>query len=473
MKFILNNAVRNKLETVFKILLLVYLFLGTCNLTYGTPIISLVMYPTFLLGGLLVLWRLLVAKRFIKFPGLIWLVLMLVSYVFSAVMNFRYIGKNSIVVLILWSFYFLLVFVKDPDRKRVDIEHEIRFISTFYLICVTALTLISHWMLLTGYSLSYRDPNNANYEVASGFFAGRLWGAFQDPNLGSVMCDIAIVISVYYIWYLKKKILTVLLCADIGLMLFYIALSDSRNGMVTLGCLAAMALFFYSYRKYGKDKGFKGFLKKAACVIAAGVVFVGGAATPKLIQKAYNAVLVEEALNNPSDDKGDKNENKPLLVDRGYDLKEDVSNRRLTIWQSGIEIAMMRPFTGVSFEGLLPFAKEYVPDSYLLTNGIWEFNTLDNDYLNIFVAQGFPGVIVLILLMITSIKILFCGIWKVSKKNFPIIFICTVIVCSLVVSALFQGTMFYQQTPNTMLFWLLLGSIVYLLSLKDEAQSDS
>ena len=194
MKFILNNAVRNKLETVFKILLLVYLFLGTCNLTYGTPIISLVMYPTFLLGGLLVLWRLLVAKRFIKFPGLIWLVLMLVSYVFSAVMNFRYIGKNSVVVLILWSFYFLLVFVKDPDRKRVDIEHEIRFISTFYLICVTALTLIRHWMLLTGYSLSYRDPNNANYEVASGFFAGRLWGAFQDPNLGSVMCDIAIVI---------------------------------------------------------------------------------------------------------------------------------------------------------------------------------------------------------------------------------------------------------------------------------------
>ena len=77
-----------------------------------------------------------------------------------------------------------------------------------------------------------------------------------------------------------------------------------------------------------------------------------------------------------------------------------------------------------------------------------------------------------ILLMITSIKILFCGIWKVSKKNFPIIFICTVIVCSLVVSALFQGTMFYQQTPNTMLFWLLLGSVVYLLSLKDEAQSE-
>ena len=101
MKFIENHTVRIKFEAVFKVLLLIYLFLGTCNLTYGTPIISLVMYPTFLLGGLLVLWRLLLAKRFIKSTGLPWLVLMLVSYAFSALINFSYFGKNSIVVFIL------------------------------------------------------------------------------------------------------------------------------------------------------------------------------------------------------------------------------------------------------------------------------------------------------------------------------------------------------------------------------------
>lgn len=469
MKFIENHTVRIKFEAVFKVLLLIYLFLGTCNLTYGTPIISLVMYPTFLLGGLLVLWRLLLAKRFIKSTGLPWLVLMLVSYAFSALMNFRYFGKNSIVVFILWCFYFLLVFINDPDRTREDTERELRFASIFYLIYVTLLTLISHWMLLTGYSVAYRDPNNQDYEVASGFFAGRLWGAFQDPNLGSVMCGIAIVISVYMMWYFKKKILTVLLCVDIVLMLFYIALSDSRNGMITLGCLAAVALFFYSFRKYGKEKGAKGLIKKAVCIAAVAVVFVGGTVTPKLIQKGYNAVIIKSSS---AQGKEETKENQ-LLVDRGYDLKEDVSNRRLAIWKSGVEIAMLRPFTGVSFEGLVPFAKENIPDTYIISNGIWEFNTLDNDYLNVFVAQGFPGIIALLLLAVTVVRTIFRGIWKVSEKNFPIVFICTVIVCSLVISALFQGTMFYQQTPDTMLFWLFLGSIMHLLSLKDEAQLNS
>ena len=463
MKLIENHTLRIKIEAVFNILFLMYLFLGACNLTYGTPIISFVMYPTFLLGGLLVIWRLTLAKRFIKATGLIWLVFLLVSFAFSALMNFRYFNKNSIIVFILWTFYFLLLFVKDPVRTRADIEREFRFIASFYLFFVTALTVISNWMLFTGYSASYRDPDNANYEVASGFFAGRLWGAFQDPNLGAVMCGISIVISVYFIRYFKKKIITALLCIDIAFMLFYIALSDSRNGMVTLGCLAAFALFFYSLRKYGKEKGFKGILKKAVCVAAAAMVFAGGFVTPKLIQKGYNS-----GIKTVCSEENYFYEN--LLVDRGYDLGGDVSNRRLDIWRSGIEIALSKPLTGVSFVGLVPYAKENMPDLYIVSNDLWEFNTLDNDYLNVFAAQGIPGILLVLGLAITVAKRILCGIWRTDEKEFPTIFICTVIVCSLVISALLQGTMFYQQTPNTMLFWLFLGSALYLLSLKNETQ---
>lgn len=464
MRLIKNNAIRMKIESIFNVLFLIYLFLGVSNPTYGTHLISFVMYPTFILGGSLVIWRLVLSKRFIRTIGLPWLVLILLSYVFSSLMNFRYLNKNSIVIFILWTFYFLLVFTKDPDRSSESIAREFHFISSFYLICVTALTLISAWMFLTGYSVSYRDPNNANYEVASGFFAGRLWGAFQDPNLGAVMCDIAIVISVYFIWYIKKKALKVFLCIDIVIMLLYIALSDSRNGMVTLGCLSAFSLFFCSFRKLGKEIGSKIIFKKALCIIASAVVFVCGFIAPKLIQTGYNAII--RTVYSEDDDIYNN-----VLVDRGYDLKEDVSNRRLDIWKSGIEIALSKPLTGVSFVGLTPYAKENIPDSYIVSNDIWEFNTLDNDYLNLFAAQGIPGVVLMLALAITVIRRIFSGIWYAKKDDFPIIFNCTVIVCSLAVSAMFQGTMFYQQTPNTMMFWNLLGSAVYLLSLTDENKS--
>ena len=88
MRLIKNNAIRMKIESIFNVLFLIYLFLGVSNPTYGTHLISFVMYPTFILGGSLVIWRLVLSKRFIRTIGLPWLVLILLSYVFSSLINF-------------------------------------------------------------------------------------------------------------------------------------------------------------------------------------------------------------------------------------------------------------------------------------------------------------------------------------------------------------------------------------------------
>ena len=61
------------------------------------------------------------------------------------------------------------------------------------------------------------------------------------------------------------------------------------------------------------------------------------------------------------------------------------------------------------------------------------------------------------------------NIWHCDGETFPLALVCSVIVVSLAVSALFQGTMFYQQTPNTVIFWLLLGMAMQLLSKKQPA----
>lgn len=307
MNIISDYTLRNKSETSFKILFFVYLMLGTCNLTYGKPIVSVVMYVTFLFGGVILLWRLLSVKRFIKSYGLIWVLLLLASYALSTVINIRYFDKQSIVVFVLWCFYFLILFLNDPERKRETVEKELRIIFGMYLAYVTLLVIISCGMLIIGYGMSYRDPNNNNYEVVSGFFFGRLWGAFQDPNLGSVMCCISVAISGYFMWFFKKKVITGLLALDIVIMVFYIALSDSRNGMVTAGCVLGFALFFYLFRKYHDEHGKKAVFKKAVSILAVAVVALAGAALPKVIQKGYNAFVVsqeeDKSTENPTDTK--------------------------------------------------------------------------------------------------------------------------------------------------------------------------
>lgn len=457
MNVLQNHNLRIKTELVFKLLFLFYAMLGACNLTYSTKIISFFLYPTVLLGGLLILWRLILAKRFLKTPELPWLLALLASNLFSVLTNLRFLDrdgiKSSIITLILWSFYFLLLFMQDPERSRDSIQREFRIFAAIQLIYTTLLILISLWMLITGYSMSYKDPGNHNYEVASGFFSGRLWGAFQDPNFGAALSCVSIVIAVYFIWYFRKKLLTVLLSVDIVLMVFYLALSDSRNGMVCTGGIAGAALFFWLFRKYGKAE----LLKKAACLALVIVSMLGGICLPELVQKGYNAIILAQS------DTTEETPGSSLVIERPYDLVEDVSNRRLDIWKSGAEIALSRPLTGVSFAGMVPYAKEYMPDTYIVSNGIWDFNTLDNEILNIFAAQGFPGLILVLILAFTCLWRIITRIWKVEQHDFPVVYVCTIIVVVLAVSALFQGTMFYQHTPNANIFWAFLGYLIYLL----------
>lgn len=467
MKILSNSALRLRIETVFKVLLLFYTMLGACNLTYGTPIISVVMYPTFLLGGLLLLWRLLLAKQFLRSGGLPLLILLLLSYLLSTAMNIAYLSTTTVSTFILWCFYFLLLFLEDPARTETDMVREMRLMAALYLVYVTVLLIISLVMFFTDYTYVYRDPDNANYEVASGFFAGRLWGAFQDPNLGAILCCIAAVFSVYFMWYKKNVVLTVLLCANIAVMEFYIALSDSRNGMVAAGCVAGIALFFLLFRKLRGEKGGKGVLKRIGSLAIVGVVALASAYLPRAIQNGYNAIARSTASDNKSDTK------LPPIIDRTPDVAdgEDKTRgrQRLEVWESGLQITKLRPLYGVSFEGIVPFAKEYLPDTYIVSNGNWEFNTLDNDYLNVLAAQGIPGFIIMIALVGMCAVRLLKNIWHCDRETFPLALVCSVIVVSLAVSALFQGTMFYQQTPNTVIFWLLLGMAMQLLSKKQPA----
>lgn len=435
-------------EKVFFVLLFVYTALGACNLTYGKPVITYVMYPTYILGGCLICARLLRVGRYRTMPLLLCAVLMWASYVFSGVMNLSYVTKKSFVYLILWSFYFFLVYTRPGDEPQEELLRDFRRASALFAAWTAALAAISFYMLATGYGWAYRDPNNNDYEVASGFFAGRLWGAFQDPIIGSNMCCAVIAMCVYWFRRHKNGWLRAGLVLLALAMLFYIAMSDSRNGMLCLGVVCAVYVLFWWF---GRERERRGALAVLGLALAAAAL-VCAVLIPKAVQTGYNGLAALDGL-------------RP--VDRGYDVSGDLgsfSNRRLDEWGSAVELGLSRPLTGVSFTGVVPYALEHLPETYIVNNDYWITNTLESEVFNIFAAQGFPGVLILLAWFALAVRMFFRDIRLVPRRLLPELALMTALVCEFIVSALFQGLMFYQQNPDTILFWLCFGDLLYLLA---------
>lgn len=456
--------IRHRLEIVFKIWFYIYVILSTCNLTYGQEIVSVIMWPMLVLGAVLVLERGIHVKEYWRMPQLWALILLFLSYLLSLVANLQYESKGGLVTMVFWVFYFGLLYTFHEDDSRERVEREFKLMAVVHIVYVLIMTVISLSMMAVGYSKSYIDVQNGNYEVCAGFHDGRLWGAFQDPNLGAVVCCTAIVLSIYFMRNTKKKQWKVILGICIALFLTYIAFSDSRNGLVSL-CIGISGYVFFCM--YHKDRRIKKQWKNVMISLALGVLCM---LVPEGIKFTYN-IAVEHASEQEqkkddtktSIEKAGNDKHIAAPVERNYSMEGDVSNRRFDIWCSGIEVGLSRPFTGTSFTGIVPYAKENMPDTYIVNNDHWDYSTMDNEIINIFVSQGFPGIISLLFLISSTLLYIFRRIWKQEKEQFALSAVLLTCVLILSVSAMFQATMFYQNSANANMFWMFLGYLIFLL----------
>lgn len=486
-----HASVIDKGELLFKVVLFAYLALGSCSLSHGKSFMSYVMYVCFLLGACICLERLLRFKQHLSMPLLICAVGMYISYILSCLTNMEYLTKSSLVYLILWTFYFFVLYTHRKTETRAHVMKEFQLLALLFFIWTTVLVIISIGMLFTGYCYHYKDPNDMNYEVAIGFFSGRLWGAFQDPNLGAVMSCVSIALSAYWFRRCRKLPVRILLVLDVLMLLFYIAVSDSRNGMVSLSVLCAVLTGFACRARFQRKK------RRGQIAMMGGLMclaMVLGLFLPSWVQTGYNnariameARTVAQQVEEQAAENGEAGDTEaieeqieaaeqtePAVVDRGYDMDGDLSNRRLDIWRSGVEIGLSKPVFGVSYVALVPYAEDHMPETYIINNDSWKYNTLDSELVNVFASQGFFGFGVLVLWVLLALKEYVQGAKQTLARYPEEVPILVCIFCVLVVSALFQGTMFYQSNPDTWMFWLCFGSLLFLLrSCRKEAQTNN
>ena len=447
-----------KAESAFLILFFVYVSFGFNNLTVGTKIVSVFMWPTYLLGAALMGLRLVQWKDCYRHPGLFPLLALCGVGVISIALNLQYDLKANLVHLIFWAFYFLLCFVNRESTGTDTLRR--RFAVLFHMLCAVAfvLTVISFGMMVVDYAEQLEVNGDM---VRRGFLGGRLFGAYQTPNAGAIIGSLVIVGSVHFMRVYKKKLYAAFAVINCLLQFAYIVFSDSRTGRVCLSLAASVYLFFALKEKRGE--GFR-LRQTAAALTLAAAVLVTGYFLPKWTQLAYNAAskTLDAAIVTEAEKEAKSTGKKPkdkLVLGRKESLDEDYSNGRFKFWKSGLEIFMKKPLFGHTFKGFLPYAKQNMPDTYLVHNDYMQLNTLDNDFMNLAVSNGIAGLICFLAFMFAVLRRLF-RLLKRREANDPLTPLLLAVCAAAAASSLFSSGVLYMQCQYSLLFWVALGLLV-------------
>ena len=472
MKIIKKEYVK-VLEWAFKI---AYLFLGLS--TFNTFLYDSQVQPTLVriclvLGALTLVGRLFFFRNYWKMPHWILLALFCLSFLLSMVVNYRYGAFTADFKWLIWTgLLFFLLYVCDTSRDAEAYKKEFTVLAHILIIYSVIAAAVSIYLMLRLYHATWYTAGGEL--MIAGFQWGRLWGVYTDPNYGSTFSVAAILLCVYFFKKRKKwgKI-------PYGIAIFvdylYITFSDSRTAEVAM---AASAAFWIITSLLWKKKSWK----RAFAGILAAVVFAGAfVGATSVIKSEYNAEIqtkiqaqtaAQRQTNQQTKKKTQKQTTPSQKVGRQADLEEDVSNGRLALWESSVEIWSASPIWGTGYNSFLPFVKEHVPQSYVLNNSQGEYVSLHNEYINILVYQGVLGFGLFAAFgVLTLIK--WCrNLHLVRQEDRD--YICVLTGCALVVlvTMVFLMEGLYTNSPGSFILWAFLGYLMHYFARKERAEAE-
>lgn len=443
---------------IFSLLFMTVGFLQTSSLTFGNIIISVVQWPTIALGMIILLERFINFKHYIKTRGIILLIIFAVGYFASSILTVRYGWYSNLRFLIFMVFQFGILYATDYNENPEDVRKRLVICTNFMIIGTAILSILSFAFMIFGYSktiLPETDGNGPVYYV--GFMIGRLFGAYWDPNIAAVMASISALLSLHFFLLYKRAFIKALYVFNMVLQFFYISFSGSRTG----GLALVAGVSIYVLLIYIKKKFFKERLKNI--IVATLIVVIAFCTTwfgPSVVKIGCNSFV-----NLVASDKNDEDYEEKDIFDRGYDLSDDISNRRFDIWGGAIEVFKTSPVLGVSRANILSYVDDNLPDSYLVTNEHMRFESMHNTYFEILVSQGLVGIVT----FLSFIVLVVIGVVKYRKAlykhlQFPFIALALGICASVCVCSLLITEIVYVISPISTMLWISIGSMNYYIN---------
>lgn len=444
----------------FKCLYFILVLLSFNSICALRPGFSYASYAVALLGGAVVLFRLLNFKKYISARGIIWLVFFCGSYLLSAFLTRQYGFLENIQALIWMVIQFFIVYTYDNSKSIEENKKEIQVFCWMLIGYTFFMSLVAIVMLITDYN-HYRVAGDT--AVISGFLWNRLWGLYTDPNYGAVFSIISMVLSVAF-YKLSKKPIRVFLIINVILQVLYITFSDSRTALVALMVTVFAATFLLLLRAK-KLENKKVVIQVVISFTLALVLAVGSAVVIQGTQKVGNALKVLQYEYMAKHQVDTDNDIPDTVIGRtDSDINNDVSNRRFAIWQSGLELFKTSPITGITFRNYVPYAKENLPNTYIVHNDAGDFASMHNSFVDILVSQGILGMALILCFIVSVLIVFFRYFFKSKDDEYRYNTFLLLVFLPILVSMMFYSETFYMNTGGAFLFWSFLGYFMHSLN---------
>jgi O-Antigen ligase. len=456
---------------VFKIAFLIFAFAYVFPFTINFSEINA---KIFLLWGLLlILYYLSTNKDYLISKNNLIMYIFLFLIFLSVLFNPNKINDFKSFLYLIIQIMIPFIFNKNKNNRILHFE-----LCIINYIVITLSFLISIASLVI-YIINFRSSiivNNAEYLF--GMQEGRLYGILGNPNSGSLVAYISIIISFLVLTQnakldknLKKALLNYYIIFNILIQSIILFLGNSRSTLIIFS-LSLSIIFFYKFFNRKNINIIKNILMYLIIFV---MMFISIFFISKISNKIVSyfpgiytyitALKTEELL---KDDKIDNLTNTLEIIkqdsienDRIYNTTDN-SNGRLGIWKIGFKVIKNNFIFGVGSENIKNEAIRNAPEYF--NQGI--LGNMHNIYIQIMVGSGIFALISFILLLSQYLlTILRAIIYKKSSQSVIVIFS---LIIGLCIENLFDSNMVYFMFMAVVpVFWIYLA-YGYQLSLEGD-----
>lgn len=406
-------------------------------------------------GGVLLVVDLLYRRTMFrpKYCGL--LILFVVALLISMFTNIQY-GVLGNVQAIVWFLiqFFLMAAVNDEVLVKLQ-EKQMRIVMDAFGLVWLVMVLWSLGM----YAVQYHDivyDGHSQLTLRVGFVEGRLHGVFKDPNFASI-CSVAAVAFAVVSWILgpKRAARRVFTWVQIGAQSCYIILAASRT--VTIALVVAIVFLATVLGLRFAEKKTKKKLARLGIILLAVVLLVLASILYYNLLKtalAYLPGTLEGNFCRLSMERPDVGEGK------------DISNNRLSIYMSYLELAQNKPLFGLSPRNAVAYARDVAPDCYIAQSGY----TAHSGYLGLFVYTGLVGSVIMLSWMVLVVCEVTGYLFRrrsLGDQHYDLILILSSFLIVCAVSAVPLLTIFYSSLIYDTVFWVTLGYVRALVRMSE------
>lgn len=406
------------------------------------------------------------------------------AYVLSMLYNWKFGWTDNAKTLVWMLIQTLLLTAADPQGSFESHQRYLRIIFDCFLALWLVGVVISLGQYATLYHMPHVMPNGD--KTPEGFAEGRLFGVFTDPNVAAVCSIIAIVLAVYQMRY-RTCGRWVKLCYGISIVanVIYVILSGSRTGEMILLALVMLGTAFFCLCRESKG-GTRWYVKagqSATLIILSAALLVGGinvsraglSYVPGLYDRAellWQIVTGDESVSPDDREELDGSLDhieleRPDVVDN-----DDISNSRFKIWTDALKLFKLSPILGTSARNHLAFAEHYFgKDMYMVRRQY----SVHNGYLSLLVFTGVLGAAVMVAWMSCIVVYVLGYLLRRRKSTDPYygqILCLTMALVAIAISAFPMSGIFFGNSVIEVLFWLILGEVLYLIRCSEGATGE-